>query len=204
MGAKRERREVGELRRVGSREEWGREKNGVEKGKGTHAEAGQEGEEGGLRWGGAGAGQEEGGRAAASHSSGLAGALPPPPRSLLQQEDEQGWPGIICLHYTIPTSSSLLARKLINIPLCLGRLSSPPALPPGWPLLPPGCVLDLLVGTPPSSTPGALLPPSFFLPCPLSSGRFSGYVPWRWGRCLGESTRPRARSWCDQPLQESS
>ena len=91
-----------------------------------------------VKVGGAGAGQEEGGRAAASHSSGLAGALPPPPRSLLQQEDEQGWPGIICLHYTIPTSSSLLARKLINIPLCLGRLSTPcpaPRLAPPPPRL---------------------------------------------------------------------
>lgn len=70
-GAKRERREVGELRRVGPREEWGREKKGVEKGKGTHPQAGQEGEEGGLRWGGrAGAGQEEGGRAAPATAQG--------------------------------------------------------------------------------------------------------------------------------------
>lgn len=204
MGAKRERREVGELRRVGPREEWGREKKGVEKGKGTHPEAGQEGEEGGLS-GGGGRGWPGGGRAGSCQpqlpaSGELSHPRPAPSSSRGMSRAGLGssvfiTPSPPARHF-LPESSSILP--------CAWADSAPPALPPGWPLLPPGCVPDLPTGTPPSSTLGALLPPTFFLPCPLSSGRFSGYVPWRWGRCLGESARLRAQPWCYQPLQESS
>lgn len=122
----------------------------MEKGKGTHP---KEGQEGGLRWG-QGARRREGGQLPTT-----AGSSPTSAPSLLQQEDEQGWPGIICLHYTIPTSSVTSCQKAHQYSPVPRQTHRPPALPPGWPLPPTRLCADPLTGTPLSSTLGALLPP---------------------------------------------
>ena len=110
------------------------------------------GQEGGLRWG-QGARRREGGQLPAT-----AGSSPTSAPSLLKQEDEQGWPGIICLHYTIPTSSVTSCQKAHQYSPVPRQTQSPCPAPR---LAPPPTRLcaDPLTGTPLSSTLGALLPP---------------------------------------------